>query len=54
MRFEISKTDISRDSTMTNDKVPAFRFELKIFTRFAFKLVLIISGKSVQYVEICL
>ena len=25
---------------MTNDKLPAFRVELKIFTRFVFKLVL--------------
>ena len=30
---------------MTNDKLPAFRVELKIFTRFVFKLVF--SGRSV-------
>ena len=28
---------------MTNEKVPAFRVELKIFTRFVFKLVFRVS-----------
>ena len=32
---------------MTNDKVPAFRVELKIFTRFVFKLVFGVSGRIV-------
>ena len=30
---------------MTNDKLPAFRVELKIFTRFVFELVF--SGRRV-------
>ena len=32
---------------MTKDKLPAFRVQLKIFTRFAFKLVFRVTGKSV-------
>ena len=32
---------------MTKDKVPAFRTELEIFTRFVFKLVFKFSGRSV-------
>ena len=32
---------------MTNDKLPAFRVELKIFTSFVFKLVFRVSGRSV-------
>ena len=32
---------------MTNDKLPTFRVELKIFTRFVFKLVFRVSGKMV-------
>ena len=39
--------EILRDQTITNDKVPAFRFELKIFTRFLLNLVFRVSGKSV-------
>ena len=31
---------------MTNDKLPAFRVELKIFTRFVFKVVFRVSGRS--------
>ena len=31
---------------MTNDKLPSFRVELKIFTRFVFKLVFRVSGRS--------
>ena len=44
LTVEISKTDSSRDQTMTNDKLPAFRGDLKIFTRFAFKSVFRVSG----------
>ena len=33
---------------MTNDKLPAFRVELKIFTKFAFKLVFRVSVISVS------
>ena len=29
---------------MTKDKLPAFRVQLKIFTRFVFKLVIRVSG----------
>ena len=32
---------------MTKDKLPAFRVQLKIFTRFVFKLVFRVTGKSV-------
>ena len=32
---------------MTNGKLPAFRVELKIFTRFVFQLVFRVSGRSV-------
>ena len=32
---------------MTKDKLPAFRVQLKIFIRFAFKLVFRVTGKSV-------
>ena len=32
---------------MTKDKLPAFRIQLKIFTRFVFKLVFRVTGKSV-------
>ena len=32
---------------MTNDKLPALRVELKIFTRFVFMLVFRVSGRSV-------
>ena len=32
---------------MTKDKLPAFRVQLKIFTRFVFKLVIRVSGRSV-------
>ena len=39
LTVEISKTDSSRDQTIANDKLPAFRVELNIFTRFVFKLV---------------
>ena len=31
---------------MANDKLPAFRLELKIFTRFVLKLVFRVSGRS--------
>ena len=34
---------------MTNDKLPAFRVELKIFIRFVFKLVFRVSGRSVPW-----
>ena len=46
-RFQISMTDTSRDQLMTNDKLLTFRVQLKIFTRFAFKLFFRVSGKSV-------
>ena len=46
-RFEISMTDTLRDQLMANDKLPAFRLELKIFTRFVLKLVFRVSGRSV-------
>ena len=39
LRFEISMADTSRDQLMTNDKLPALRVWLKIFTRFIFKSV---------------
>ena len=32
---------------MTKDKLPAFRVQLKIFTRFVFKLVFRVTGRSV-------
>ena len=32
---------------MANDKLPAFRLELKIFTRFVLKLVFRVSERSV-------
>ena len=32
---------------MTKDKLPAFRVELKIFTRFVFKLVFRVRGRCV-------
>ena len=32
---------------MMNDELPLFRVELKIFTRFVFKLVSRVSGKGV-------
>ena len=32
---------------MTKDKLPAFRVQSKIFTRFVFTLVFGVSGKSV-------
>ena len=32
---------------MTNYKLPAFRVELKIFTRFVFKLVFRVTGRIV-------
>ena len=32
---------------MTKDKLPAFRVQLKIFTRSVFKLIFRVSGKSV-------
>ena len=32
---------------MTKDKLPAFRIQLKIFTRFVFKLVFRVTGRSV-------
>ena len=38
-------TDTSRDYLMT--KLSAFRVLLKIFTRFVFKLVFRVSGRSV-------
>ena len=31
---------------MTKDKLPAFRVQLKIFTRFVFKLVFSVNGRS--------
>ena len=49
LTVEISKTDSSRDQTMTNDKLPAFRGDLKIFTRFAFKSVFRVSGRRVAW-----
>ena len=33
---------------MTNDKLPAFKVEVKLFTRFVFKLVFRVSGRTVQ------
>ena len=47
-RFKISMADTSRNQLMTNDKLPAFRVELKIFTKFAFKLVFRVSVISVS------
>ena len=32
---------------MTKDKLPAFRVQLKMFTRFVFKLVFRVTGRSV-------
>ena len=34
---------------MANDKLPAFRLELKIFTRFVLKLVFRVSERSVPW-----
>ena len=47
-RFEISMSDTSKDYLMTNDKLPAFRVQLKILTKFVFKLVCRISGRSIR------
>ena len=33
---------------MTNDKLPAFRVELKIFTRFLFNIIFRVSRRSVS------
>ena len=32
---------------MTKDRLPAFRVQLKMFTRFVFKLVFRVSGRGV-------
>ena len=34
---------------MTNNKLPAFRVELKVSTRFVFKLVFRVSGRSLPW-----
>ena len=47
-RFEISMRDTSRDYLMTNDKLPAFTVQLKIFTGFVFKLVCRVSERSMR------
>ena len=47
-RFEISMRDTSRDYLMTNDELPAFTVQLKIFTRFVFKLVCRVSERSMR------
>ena len=39
--------DNSRDELISNDKLPGFRVQLKIFTRFLFKLVFRVSGRIV-------
>ena len=49
LRFKISMADASRYQLMTKDKLPVFRVQLKIFTRFMFKLVLRVSGRSVSW-----
>ena len=40
-------TDTPKDQLMTKDKLPAFRVELKIFTRFVIKLVFGVSARNV-------
>ena len=46
MKFEILKTNTSKDQTDDN-KLPVFRVDLKMFTRFLFKPVFRVSGTSV-------